>query len=170
MGLNYRSGKMKKMGSDINNNKLNHQAMKSIKIIAMIGVIACLVSFQTYGQPGKPTKFTAICEDYYMPFEGLMELVYGDFVMENIFSEKLEETNVTGTGEGMDTHKMYQVSSEISYRYHGKDNLDKTMKQTILIQNEGILIVRISKLIQYKSLGGGDYEVFVEKNDVEILN
>lgn len=139
--------------------------MKTIRIISTIAVI-CLISLNVQGQSkkgeSKVTRFTV----NKIWVDGLEEYVKGAIKMEITSSENLEETIAIGTGLGSTTGFLYEVSSEFSQQYHGKDNKDFKFTQVVFVRFEGKLIIKIMRMSQVRSDDAGNQTIDVIKDEI----
>ncbi len=61
---------------------------------------------------------------------------------------------------------LYEVSSEFSYQYHGKDNKDFKFTQVVFVRFEGKLIIKIMRMSQVRTDDSGNQTINVIKDEI----
>jgi hypothetical protein len=135
--------KWRKGVKGINNIKL--KTMKTTRIIAVIAVIF-MISLNVQGQSKKEEVQVGNFASYRLWVPGLNEFVKGPFRVELTTSENLDEFIAIGTGTGLSSGLVYDVSSEYSTRYTGKDKSDFKFTQVVFVRYQGKLIIKIMRM------------------------
>jgi hypothetical protein len=123
--------------------------MKTSRIITIIAVIL-MISLNVQAQSKKEDVQVGNFASYRLWVPGLNEYVKGPFRVELTASENLDEFIANGTGTGLSSGYVYDVSSEFSTRYTGKDKSDFKFTQVVFVRYEGKLILKIMRMYQVR--------------------
>jgi len=156
---------MKNSGSHKVSKLNNLSAMKTLKFLIAICIFIGFSSFSASAQKEK------IVNEFSYPFQetGMIEAVLGNFIQEIVFSENKIETTVEGTGIGEYSGLTYTISSNYDYKFHGKNNEEKTYNQILLVRCEGKLVFRVIKVIQFKLDESGELTANIVQYKVDIM-
>lgn len=139
--------------------------MKTIKIISAAAVIL-MITLSVQGQDKKDEVKVANFASFKLWVPGLNEYVKGPFTIELTASENLDEEIATGTGTGLISGLVYDVSSEYSTRYTGKDKKEFKFTQVVFVRYQGKLIIKIMRMYQVDIDDSGSQTVDIIKDEI----
>jgi hypothetical protein len=139
--------------------------MKTTKIISAIAIMF-VITLSAQGQSKKDEVQVANFAAYKLFVPGLNEYVKGPFKIELTASENLDEFLATGTGTGQISGLTFDVSSEYSTRYTGKDKKDMKFTQVIFVRYEGKLIIKIMRMYQINVDEYGNQSMDIIKDEI----
>lgn len=139
-------------------------AMKTKIITSVTLLLMTVVTLQ--GQSKKAETSVMNFSSYKLWVPGLDEFVKGAFRIEQTLSDNLEEFVAVGRGIGQVSLLEYDIESQFSYKYHGKDKKSYKFNQETVVMQGGTLLIRISKMYQVSLDDTGAPSIRVEKEDV----